>query len=123
MSPYATGSGEHHSFLAGKTFEGMTPLGPVVVTADELGDGSGLAISSTVDGVVKQQSNTSELIFDVAAIIADLSTAITLVPGDIIATGTPGGVGAARKPPEWLSQGTEVVCSIEGIGELRNVCR
>lgn len=109
-------------FLAGKTFEGTTPLGPVVVTAEELGDGSGLAISSSVDGVVKQQSNTSELLFDVLAIVADLSKVITLVPGDVIATGTPGGVGAARTPPEWLSAGSEVVCSIEGIGETRNRC-
>ncbi len=110
-------------FLAGKTFEGMTPLGPVVVTADELGDGSGLAITTTVDGVIKQQSNTSELVFDAPAIVADLSTVMTLVPGDVIATGTPGGVGAARKPPEWLQDGSEVVCAIEGIGELRNQCR
>jgi acylpyruvate hydrolase len=110
-------------FLAGKTFEGMTPLGPVVVTADELGDGSGLAITTTVDGVIKQQSNTSELVFDAPAIVADLSTVMTLVPGDVIATGTPGGVGAARTPPEWLQDGSLVVCAIEGIGELRNQCR
>ena len=110
-------------FLAGKTFEGTTPLGPVVVTADELGDGSGLSISSTVDGVIKQQSNTSELLFDAPSIVADLSKIITLMPGDVIATGTPGGVGAARTPPEWLSAGSEVICAIEGIGETRNRCR
>ncbi len=110
-------------FLAGKTFEGMTPLGPIVVTADELGDGSGLAISSSVDGVIKQQSNTSELLFDALSIVSDLSKVMTLVPGDVIATGTPGGVGAARTPPEWLSAGREVVCAIEGIGETRNLCQ
>lgn len=110
-------------FLAGKTFEGTTPLGPVVVTADELGDGSGLDILTTVDGVTKQQSNTSQLVFDAPSIVADLSQIITLVPGDVIATGTPGGVGAARTPPEWLTPGAEVICSIEKIGSLRNVCK
>jgi acylpyruvate hydrolase len=110
-------------FLAGKTFEGMTPLGPVVVTRDELGDGSGLAISSTIDGVVKQSSNTSELCFNCIDIVQDLSRIITLEPGDVIATGTPGGVGAARTPPEWMADGTVVRCSIEGIGETVNRCR
>lgn len=109
-------------FLAGKTFEGASGLGPVMVTADELGDGSGLAISSSVNGETKQSSSTSELIFGAADLIADISRIITLVPGDIIATGTPGGVGAARTPPEWLTDGDELVISIEGIGELRHRC-
>jgi len=110
-------------FLAGKTFEGMTPLGPVVVTRDELGDGSGLAISTAIDGVVKQSSSTSELCFNCIDIVQDLSRIITLEPGDVIATGTPGGVGAARTPPEWMANGTVVRCSIEGIGETINRCR
>jgi len=110
-------------FLAGKTFEGTTPVGPVVVTADELGDGSGLAISTEVDGVVKQSSSTSQLCFGTAQIVADLSRIITLEPGDIIATGTPGGVGAARTPPEWLADGCTVRCEVEGIGATVNVCR
>lgn len=110
-------------FLAGKTFEGTTPVGPWMVTSDELGDGSGLAISSQVDGVTKQKSNTSELAFNVIDIVCDLSKVMTLDPGDIIATGTPGGVGAARTPPEWLADGSVVSCSIEGIGTLENVCR
>jgi len=110
-------------FLAGKTFEGMTPLGPVMVDTDEIGDGSGLAIATEIDGVVKQDSNTSELFFNAVDIVADLSRIITLDPGDIIATGTPGGVGAARKPPEWMSEGTVVRCVIEQIGETVNTCR
>ena len=83
-------------FLAGKMFEGLSPLGPVLVDADELGDGSGLEIRSEVDGVVKQQSSTSELCFNVVDIVQDLSAITTLMPGDVIATGTPGGVGAAH---------------------------
>ncbi|MEM9202184.1 MAG: fumarylacetoacetate hydrolase family protein [Actinomycetota bacterium] len=110
-------------FLAGKMFEGLTPLGPVLVGTDELGDGSGLEIRSEVDGVVKQQSSTSELCFNVVDIVQDLSTITTLLPGDIIATGTPGGVGAARTPPEWLTEGAMLRCSIEGIGATVNRCR
>ncbi len=110
-------------FLAGKTFEGTTPVGPIMVGTDEIGDGSGLAITTEVDGVVKQSSNTSELCFNAVDIVADLSRIITLEPGDIIATGTPGGVGAARKPPEWMADGTVVSCSIDQIGETRNTCR
>ncbi len=110
-------------FLAGKTFEGMTPVGPIMVGTDEIGDGSGLAISTEVDGIVKQSSNTSELCFNAVDIVADLSRIITLEPGDIIATGTPGGVGAARKPPEWMGDGTVVRCAIDKIGETLNTCR
>ncbi len=110
-------------FLAGKMFEGLTPLGPVLVGRDELGDGSGLEIRSEVDGGVKQQSSTSELCFDVVDIVQDLSTITTLLPGDVIATGTPGGVGAARTPPEWLTDGSVLRCSIEGIGATENRCR
>ncbi|MEQ8841068.1 MAG: fumarylacetoacetate hydrolase family protein [Acidimicrobiales bacterium] len=110
-------------FLAGKTFEGMTPLGPDLVTTDEIGDGSGLAISTEVDGVVKQSSNTSELVFNAIDIVSDLSTILTLEPGDVIATGTPGGVGAARTPPEWLRDGSVLRTTIDGLGECVNTCR
>ncbi len=110
-------------FLAGKTFEHTTPLGPVMTTADVLGDGSGLAVRTEVDGVTKQSSTTDELVFGVADLVADLSTIITLLPGDIIATGTPSGVGAGRDPQEWLTDGAELVTSIEGIGTMRNRCR
>lgn len=109
-------------FLAGKTFEAMTPVGPVLTTTDVLGDGSGLAVQTTVDGVIKQSSNTDELIFTVRDLIADLSKVCTLRPGDLIATGTPSGVGAGRTPPEWLAPGSKLVTTIEGIGELRNEC-
>lgn len=109
-------------FLAGKTFEKMSPVGPVITTTDQLGDARGLRLSTTVDGVVKQDSTTDELIFGVPELIADLSTIITLEPGDLIATGTPSGVGAGRSPQEWLTDGAELVTAIEGIGELRNRC-
>lgn len=110
-------------FLAGKTFEGTTPLGPDLVTTDEVGDGSGLAIRTEVDGVVKQSSTTSELVFGAVDIVQDLSHIITLEPGDVIATGTPGGVGAARTPPEWLADGSVLRTSIDRLGECRNICR
>ena len=109
-------------FLAGKTFEALTPLGPSLVTADVLGDGSGLGLRTEVNGVVKQESDTSQLVFGAVDIVSDLSRILTLDPGDVIATGTPGGVGAARTPPEWLRPGDELVTTIEGIGQLINRC-
>jgi len=109
-------------FLAGKTFQESTPVGPALVTADEIGDGSGLDVSCTVDGVTKQSSNTDQLVFGPAELVADLSTILTLDPGDIIATGTPGGVGMARKPQEWLAPGAVVRTAIEGLGEMVNTC-
>ena len=102
--------------------EALTPVGPKLVSADQIGDGSGLALSTTVNGVVKQESNTSHLVFNVVDIISDLSQIMTLDPGDVIATGTPGGVGAARTPPEWLKPGDELVTTIEGVGQLSNRC-
>lgn len=109
-------------FVAGKTWESTTPVGPVLVTADVLGDGRGLGLSTTVNGVVKQRSSTGQLVFGPLEIVADLSRIMTLDPGDIIATGTPGGVGVARTPPEFLSAGDEVVVEVEGIGRLVNRC-
>ena len=109
-------------FLAGKTFEQSTPVGPALVTTDEIGDGRGLDVSCTVDGVTKQSSNTDQLVFGPAELVADLSTILTLDPGDIIATGTPGGVGMARNPQEWLSPGAVVRTAIEGLGEMVNTC-
>ena len=110
-------------FLAGKTFESLTPIGPTLVTTDQVGDGSGLALTTTINGVIKQESNTDHLVFNVADIVADLSQIMTLDPGDVIATGTPGGVGAARKPPEFLKPGDVVITSIDGVGTLTNSCR
>jgi acylpyruvate hydrolase len=110
-------------FLQGKTFEHTTPVGPWLVTPDELPPGgSGLAVRCEVDGVVMQNDTTAELIFPVAETIAYLSQIFTLQPGDLIATGTPDGVGAGRTPPVFLQPGQTVRTSIEGIGELLNVC-
>lgn len=109
-------------FLSGKTFESTTPVGPVLVTADELPAGaSGLEISCSVDGNVVQKSNTADLLFGAASIISYISDIITLRPGDLIATGTPGGVGAGRDPQVFLRPGQELTTVVEAIGELRNV--
>jgi acylpyruvate hydrolase len=109
-------------FLQGKTFERSTPLGPWLVTPDELPEG-GWEISSVLDGEVMQHSNTSELVFGPVDLVVYLSTILTLNPGDVIATGTPGGVGAARTPPRWLTDGAVIVTSVAGVGECRNTCR
>ena len=110
-------------FLQGKTFEATTPVGPWLVTPDALPvGGSGLAVRCEVDGVVMQDDNTDELIFDVATTIAYLSQIMTLQSGDLIATGTPEGVGAGRTPPVFLQPGQTVRTVIEGIGELVNRC-
>lgn len=108
-------------FLQGKTFDRTTPIGPWLVTPDELPDG-GWEISTTVDGEVMQRSTTDQLIFTPVDLVVYISAIVTLNPGDVIATGTPGGVGHARKPPRYLRPGSEVVTSIGGIGELRNRC-
>ena len=106
-------------WLQGKTFEGTTPVGPVLVTRDEL-DASDLEVRCEVDGVVMQQSRTSDLLFKVTDIVSYASTVITLEPGDIIATGTPSGVGAGRTPPVFLKPGQTVRTYVEGIGECVN---
>ncbi len=107
-------------WIRGKSLDGLCPLGPCIVTKDELGDASGLKMQTRVNGVIKQDSNTSNLIFGVRQIVSYLSQSFTLEPGDIIATGTPSGVGFARSPPEFLSPGDEVELYIEKIGYLRN---
>jgi 2-keto-4-pentenoate hydratase/2-oxohepta-3-ene-1,7-dioic acid hydratase in catechol pathway len=104
----------------GKSLDTFCPMGPLVVTADELGDASGLAIRCIVNGEERQSAKTSDLFYGVAAIVSHCSQAFTLEPGDVIATGTPGGVGAFRKPPVWLVDGDEVVVEIERIGRLVN---
>jgi len=107
----------------GKSLDTFCPLGPVVVTADELGDAADLAISCTVNGEVVQRARTSQMFFGVRDIVGHCSTAFTLEPGDVIATGTPSGVGHFRKPPHYLRDGDEVVVEIERIGRLVNQCR
>ncbi len=109
-------------FLQGKTFEHSTPLGPHLVTPDELPAG-GWAIGTTLDGETVQSSSTDQLVFGAVELVVYLSQIVTLNPGDVIATGTPGGVGHARKPPRYLTDGTQVVTSVAGVGELRNTCR
>jgi acylpyruvate hydrolase len=108
-------------FLPGKNFDGTGGFGPEIVTSDELPPGaSGLRLTTTVAGEVLQDSNTKQLIFDVAHLVATISGFLTFEPGDLIVTGTPNGVGAARKPPRWLVPGETVEVTIEGIGTLRN---
>jgi acylpyruvate hydrolase len=109
-------------WLAGKMFERTTPVGPYLVTPDEVDDAKDLAISCEVDDVVMQSSRTSDLLFSPAEIIAYASQAITLRPGDLIATGTTGGVGDARKPQVYLKPGNVLRTSIEGLGDCLNQC-
>ncbi|MGD0193129.1 MAG: fumarylacetoacetate hydrolase family protein [Rhizomicrobium sp.] len=105
-------------WILGKSFDSHAPSGPWIVTADEIGDPQTLAISCRVNGEVRQNSNTKHLIFSVADQIAHLSQAMTLLPGDMIYTGTPGGVGMAMKPPSFLKAGDVVRVEIEKIGAL-----
>src|SRR5689334_12262784 len=107
-------------WLMGKTFDTFAPVGPWIVSADEIADPHDLDISMTIGGEVLQHSNTQNLIFKIPDLISFLSSVFTLEPGDIVSTGTPAGVGAARKPPRFLRAGDECVVKIAGIGELRN---
>ncbi|WP_316571122.1 fumarylacetoacetate hydrolase family protein [Neobacillus sp. YIM B06451] len=110
----------HKQFFIGKSLDGTCPMGPWIVTADEVGDAGNLNIRTTVNGEVRQDSNTSHFIFSIEQIIADLSKGMTLEPGDIIATGTPAGVGKGFNPPKFLSPGDTIEIEIEKIGVLRN---
>ena len=109
-------------WLAGKMFQHSTPAGPYLVTPDEVGDAADLEVRCEVDGAVMQQSRTSDLLFSPAQIVSYASQAITLRPGDLIATGTCGGVGDARKPPVYLQPGNLLRTWIEGLGECLNQC-
>tara|TARA_R100000935_G_C2840985_1_gene170969 strand:+ start:8015 stop:8869 length:855 start_codon:yes stop_codon:yes gene_type:complete len=105
----------------GKTFDATGGFGPELVTPEELPEGcNGLKLTMQVNGEVLQSASTNDFIFDVATLISTLSEAMTLTPGDVIVTGTPGGVGALRKPPIWLKPGDECVVEIEKIGKLVN---
>ena len=105
----------------GKNFDGTGAFGPAFVTADELPSGAGgLKLETRLNGTVMQKASTSDLIFDVATLVALISVGITLLPGDIIVTGTPSGVGAARKPPVYMKPGDVCEVEIEGLGVLRN---
>ena len=107
-------------WMLSKTFDTFAPIGPAIVTADEIEDPHTLDLSLALNGEVMQSSNTRNLIFGVPKLIAYLSSVFTLEPGDVIATGTPAGVGFARKPPRWLKPGDECRVRIEKIGELVN---
>lgn len=109
-------------WLQGKTFEATTPVGPVLVTPEELPGGvrPSLRMTAQVDGEQVQETTTDDLVFDPVALVRYVSTVLTLQPGDLLATGTPGGVGHARTPPRYLSDGSRLVTEIEGIGRLDN---
>jgi 2-keto-4-pentenoate hydratase/2-oxohepta-3-ene-1,7-dioic acid hydratase in catechol pathway len=110
----------HQQWFKGKSLDGFCPMGPAVVTADKIPDPQALRLRLAVNGVSKQDSNTSDMIFPVDALIEWLSKGMTLEPGDIIATGTPEGVGIGRTPQEFLNDGDVVETTIDGIGSLRN---
>jgi len=110
----------HKQFFKGKSLDGSCPIGPWIVTADELPDPYSLRITCHVNGELRQDSANETMTFDIPTIINHLSRGMTLLPGDIIATGTPSGVGFAMKPPVFLRPGDVVECAIEGIGAIRN---
>ncbi len=110
----------HKQYFKGKSLDGSCPMGPWIVTADEIANPHHLQLRLRVNGVTKQDSNTELMIFSINTIIATLSAGMTLEPGDIIATGTPSGVGFSRNPPEFLRSGDVVEAEVEGIGVLRN---
>jgi acylpyruvate hydrolase len=110
-------------WVVGKTFDGFAPLGPGLVPASQIPDPHDLDLTTRLNGEVMQQSNTSLMIFDIADIVAYLSSVMTLVPGDVICTGTPGGVGLYREPPVFLTDGDTIEVEIAGVGTLVNPVR
>ncbi len=108
------------TFTMGKSFDTHGPVGPWIVTADEIGDPHGLKLRCLVNGEVRQASDTSHMVYNIWQQIAYLSTAFTLEPGDLLATGTPEGVGAGMQPPQFLQPGDVVRCEIDGIGAIEN---
>ena len=110
----------HKQWYFGKSLDGATPMGPVLVTADEIAYPPALEITCRVNGELRQQSNTSLLITSIGQILEELTAGMTLLPGTIIATGTPAGVGMGFDPPKFLQSGDVVECAIEGIGILRS---
>ena len=113
---FAAGS----QFSLGKSYRGFGPMGPWLVTPDEVADPDDLGLGCSIDGTTVQDARTSDLIFSVPRLIAELSAVLPLLPGDIIFTGTPAGVGVTSKPPRFLQVGETVETWIEGIGTIRN---
>jgi len=111
---------EDRQWLRAKGSDGFAPIGPLLVTRDEIPDPQRLRMRSSVNGETWQDSTTAEMVFDVATIVAFASRTITLEPGDVIATGTPAGVGQYQEPPRYLNDGDVMRCEIEGIGVLEN---
>jgi 2-keto-4-pentenoate hydratase/2-oxohepta-3-ene-1,7-dioic acid hydratase in catechol pathway len=110
----------HDQWFKGKSLDGACAMGPVIVTADEIAYPPALDIGCSVNGELRQKAVTSDLIFGITEIVSDFSKGLTLMPGDIISTGTPAGVGMGFRPFRWLKPGDVVECRIEGIGTLRN---
>lgn len=110
-------------FTLGKSFDTFTPLGPAIVSVDAVEDRDAVGVKTTVGGEIMQDGNTRQLIFDIPALIEYLTRGVTLEPGDLIATGTPGGVGDERKPPRYLVPGDVVEVAVEGVGAIRNPVR
>jgi 2-keto-4-pentenoate hydratase/2-oxohepta-3-ene-1,7-dioic acid hydratase in catechol pathway len=111
---------DHGQWFKGKSLDSTCPIGPWIVTPEEIGDPHGLELRFRRNGVEKQHATTASMIFGVPRLIAELSKGMTLLPGDVIATGTPAGVGFARQPPEFLADGDVLEVEIERIGTLRN---
>ncbi len=111
---------DHKQWLLGKSLDTHAPMGPWAVTADEIADLGALEVSSHVNGELRQKAPVKDLIFDVAELVRVISAGITLLPGDIIATGTPAGVGIGFDPPRFLERGDVVECAITGLGAIRN---
>lgn len=109
-------------FSLGKSRRGYGPMGPWLVTPDEVPNRDDLALGCSVDGEVVQDARTSDLVFDVAQLVVELSAVTPLLPGDVIFTGTPAGIGATRKPPKFLQPGQVLETWVEGIGTIRNRC-
>jgi 2-keto-4-pentenoate hydratase/2-oxohepta-3-ene-1,7-dioic acid hydratase in catechol pathway len=110
-------------YFKGKGLDGSCPMGPWIVTADAIADPHDLGIRCSVNGELRQDGNTRDMVFDIPTLIAALSAGMTLEPGDILATGTPSGVGYAMEPPQYLRDGDIVTCEIDGIGRLTNRMR
>ena len=111
---------KHRQWFIGKSMDTFCPMGPWAVTADEVGDSANLNVKCWINGELRQDANTRDLIFDIPTIIATISAGITLQPGDIIATGTPAGVGIGFKPPRFLKPGDTMTISIDRLGTLTN---